>query len=89
MEQDFLLLLRQVVRCVGPVNILVHAAGRITEKEAFELLCWGRFVYRCVFEGLFVQLNVAGCSAEDGFDDFGAGPDGSTDLFCYKARPLQ
>ena len=88
-EQDFLLLFRQVVRGVGLADILVHAAGRVTEEEALESLGLGRFVYRGITEGLFVQLDVTGCPAEDGLDDFGAGLDGSTDLFCYQACPLQ
>jgi len=84
MEQDFLLLLGQIVRGVGLANIPVHAAGRITEEKALESLGLGRFVYRSITEGLFVQLDIGGRSAEDGFDDFPAGLNGSPDLFCYQ-----
>jgi len=41
MEQDFLLLLRQVIWGVGLANILVYAAGRVTEEKALELLSPG------------------------------------------------
>lgn len=89
MEQDFLLLFRQIVWGVGLANILVHAAGRVTEEEALEPLgLWG-FVYWSTTEGLFVQLNVGGRSAEDSLDDFLAGLDGSPDLPCQQACSLQ
>ena len=89
MEQDFLLLFRQIVWGVGLANIRLHAAGRVTEEEALEPLSLGGFVYWSIIEGLFVQLNVGGCSAEDGLDDFLAGLDGSPDLFCQQACSLQ
>ena len=89
MEQDFLLLFRQIVWCVGLANILVHAAGRVTEEEALESLGLGGFVYWSITEGLLVQFNVSGCPAEDSLDDFPAGLDGSPDLFCYQACSLQ
>jgi len=36
MEQDFLLLFRQIVWGVGLANIPVYAAGRITEEKALD-----------------------------------------------------
>jgi len=89
MEQDFLLLFRQIVWCVGLANIPVHATGWVTEEEALEPLSLGGFVYWSIIEGLFVQLNVGRRSAENGLDDFLAGLDGSPDLFCYQACSLQ
>ena len=89
MEQDFLLVLRQVIWSVGLANILVYAAGRVTEKESLEPLCPGGFVYWSITEGLFVQLNVSGRSAEDGLDDFPAGLDGSPNLPCQQTYPPQ
>ncbi len=89
MEQDFLLLFRQIVWGVGFAYIVVYAAGRVTKKEALESLGLGGFVYRSIAEGLFVQLNVGGRSAEDSLDDFLAGLDGSPNLPCRQAYPLQ
>ena len=89
MEQGFLLLLRQVIWGVWLANILVHAAGRVAEEEALESLGLGGFVYRSITEGLFVQLNIGGRSAEDSLDDLLAGLDGTPDLFCYKTCSLQ
>jgi len=89
MEQDFLLLFRQIIWGVGLANIPVYAAGRVTEEEALESLGLGGFVYWSITEGPFVQLNVGGCSAEDSLDDFPAGLDGSPDLFRYQTCSLQ
>ena len=89
MEQGFLLLLRQVVWGAGLAYIVVNTAGRVTEQEALEPLGLGRFVYWSITEGLFVQLNVRGCPAEDSLDDFPAGLDGSPDLPCQQAHSLQ
>ena len=36
MEQDFLLLIRQIVWGIGLVYIVVHTAGWITEEKALE-----------------------------------------------------
>lgn len=81
-EQDFLLLVRQIVWGIGLVYIVVHAAGGITEEKTLEQLSSGGFIYWSVFKGLLVQLNVNRRSAEDSLDDFLAGLDGSPDLFC-------
>ena len=89
MEQDFLLLVRQVIWGVGLANILVHAAGRVTEEKALEPLCPGGFIYWGISEGLFIQLNVGGRPAENSLDDFLAGLDGSPNLTCQQAYPLQ
>jgi hypothetical protein len=89
MEQDFLLLLCQIIWGIGLANILGHAAGRVTEEKALESLCPGGFVYCSITEGLFVQLNVCGRSAEDSLDDFLAGLGGSPDLLYQQAHSLQ
>jgi len=83
-KQDFLLLLRQIIRRIGLTYIIVYTAGRVTEEKALKSLSLGGFVYWSIIEGLFVQLNVGGCPAEDGFDDILAGLDGSPDLSCQK-----
>ena len=86
MEQDFLLLLRQIIRGVGLAHVIVYTAGWVTKEKALESLSLGGFVYWSITEGLFVQLNVGGCPAEDGLDEFPAGPNGSPDLPCQKTH---
>lgn len=88
-EQDFLLLVRQIVWGVGLVYIVVYTTGWVTEEKALEQLSSGGFIYWSIPKGLFVQLNVNGRSAEDSLDDFLAGLNGSPDLTCQQTCLLQ
>ena len=89
MEQDFLLLFRQVIWGVGLAYIVVYTAGRVAEEEALEPLYPGRFIYWGISEGPFVQQDISWRPAEDSLDDFLAGLDGSPNLPCQQAYPLQ
>ncbi len=74
-EQDLLVPVHQVVWSIRFADVLLYAAGWITEEKALDPLRSGGLVYRGLTEAAFIQLNGGRRPAEDRLDNGLAGLD--------------